>query len=83
MCPFTLKGGPSYNGNLKLAIKSCLPLGNLRFEGVVGLFGLLWEGELDGAGVTGSLDPLAIRDINVEPVLKVGFRVVEGREAPG
>ena len=60
MCPFTLQGGPSYNGNLKLAIKSCLPLGNLRFEDVVGLFVLLWEGELDGAGVTGSLDPLAI-----------------------
>lgn len=33
--------------------------------------------------MTGSLDPLAIRDMNVEAVLKVGFRVVEGREAPG
>ena len=63
MYPFTLKGGPSYNGNLKFAIKSCLPLGNI----VIGLFILLWGDELDGPGVTGPLDPMAIRDTNVEP----------------
>lgn len=41
---------------------------------------LLVEGELDGNTVTGFLDSLTIRDIDVDPVLKVGCRVVEGRE---
>jgi len=40
---------------------------------------LLVEGELDGNTVTGFLDSLTIRDIDVDPVLKIGCRVVEGR----
>ena len=49
----------------------------------VGLVVLPPEGEVDGTFVTGSLDSLAIRDMDEDPVLKVGSRVVEGRGGAG
>ena len=46
---------------------------SIEFEGVGG-------GELDEvASVTESLGSLTIRDMDVDPVLKVGCTVVEGR----